>query len=71
MGTKNGSGIRGGSIESTSRRIVYQFRFRYKVENGERIGRVKNIMVVGNIFAAFKNIVDISKFSELVSGGYY
>lgn len=43
----------------------------YKVENGEIVGRVKNTMVAGNIFEAFKNLVDFSDRSEWVGGGAY
>ncbi|MEM1170803.1 MAG: metallopeptidase TldD-related protein [Cyanobacteria bacterium P01_H01_bin.35] len=42
----------------------------YKVKNGKIIGRVKNKMLTGNIFAAFQNLVDIGNFLQLVSGGY-
>ena len=43
----------------------------YKVENGEIVGRVKNTMVAGNIFEAFKNLVDFSDRPEWVGGGAY
>lgn len=41
----------------------------YKVEKGEIVGRVKNTMVAGNIFEAFKNLVDLSDTPEWVGGG--
>ncbi len=43
----------------------------YKVENGQIKGRVKNSIVAGNIFESFQNLLDISNFPDLVSGGYY
>ncbi|MDJ0554682.1 MAG: metallopeptidase TldD-related protein [Microcoleaceae cyanobacterium MO_207.B10] len=43
----------------------------YKVEKGEITGRIKNTMVAGNIFEAFKNLVDIGNFPEMVGGSYY
>jgi PmbA protein len=41
----------------------------YKVERGKIVGRVKNTMVAGNIFAAFKDLVDLSSETEWVGGG--
>ena len=41
------------------------------MENGEIVGRVKNTMVAGNIFEAFKNLVDFSDRPEWVGGGAY
>ena len=42
----------------------------YKIENGEIVGRVKNVMLAGNAYEALKNIDDISKDREWVSGPY-
>lgn len=41
----------------------------YKVERGKIVGRVKNTMVAGNIFSAFKDLVDLSRETEWVGGG--
>ncbi|MEE3716371.1 metallopeptidase TldD-related protein [Tumidithrix elongata RA019] len=41
----------------------------YKVERGKIVGRVKNTMVAGNIFAAFKDLIDLSSETEWVGGG--
>jgi len=43
----------------------------YKVEKGQIVGRVKNTMVAGNIFEAFKNLVDLSDKPEWVGGIAY
>lgn len=43
----------------------------YKVENGEIVGRVKNTMVAGNIFEAFKRLVDLGDTPEWIGGGAY
>jgi PmbA protein len=43
----------------------------YKVEKGKIVGRVKNTMVAGSIFEAFKNLVDLSSESQWVGGGAY
>ena len=43
----------------------------YKVEKGKIVGRVKNTMVAGSIFEAFKNLVDLSSESEWVGGAAY
>ncbi len=43
----------------------------YKVEKGEIVGRVKNTMVAGSIFEAFKNLVDLGNKPEWVGGGAY
>jgi PmbA protein len=43
----------------------------YKVEKGEIVGRVKNTMVAGSIFEAFKNLVDLGDQPEWVGGGAY
>jgi PmbA protein len=40
----------------------------FKVEQGEIVGRVKNTMVAGSIFEAFKNMVDLSSEVEWVGG---
>ncbi len=40
----------------------------FKVERGEIVGRVKNTMVAGSIFEAFKNMVDLSSEAEWVGG---
>jgi PmbA protein len=42
----------------------------YKIENGELVGRVKDVMLAGNAFDALKNIVAISQEREWVSGPY-
>lgn len=42
----------------------------YKIENGEITGRVKDVMLAGNAFQAFKNITAISKEREWVSGPF-
>jgi PmbA protein len=42
----------------------------YKIENGELVGRVKDVMLAGNAFEALKNIVAISQEREWVSGPY-
>jgi PmbA protein len=41
----------------------------YKVENGKIVGRLKNTMVAGNIFEAFKQLGDLSDRPEWVGGG--
>ena len=43
----------------------------YKVEKGQIVGRVKNTMVAGSIFDAFKHLVDFSDEPEWVGGGAY
>lgn len=43
----------------------------YKVEKGEIVGRVKNTMVAGSIFEAFKNLVDLGDKPKWVGGGAY
>lgn len=43
----------------------------YKVENGKIVGRVKNTMVAGNIFEAFKNLVDLGNQPEWIGSGSY
>ena len=43
----------------------------YKVEKGEIVGRVKNTMVAGSIFEAFKNLVDLGDEPEWVGGSAY
>lgn len=43
----------------------------YKVEKGKIVGRVKNTMVAGSIFEAFKNLADLSSECEWVGGGSY
>jgi PmbA protein len=42
----------------------------FKIENGEIVGRVKDVMLAGNAYEALKNIEDISKDREWVSGPY-
>lgn len=42
----------------------------FKIERGEIVGRVKDIMLAGNAFSAFKHITAISKEREWVSGPY-
>lgn len=43
----------------------------YKVEKGEIVGRVKNTMVAGNIFEAFKDLVDLSDTPQWVGGSSF
>ncbi|MEP0877988.1 TldD/PmbA family protein [Funiculus sociatus GB2-M2] len=43
----------------------------YKVEKGKIVGRVKNTMVAGSIFEAFKNLVHLGDTPEWVGGGSY
>ena len=43
----------------------------YKVEKGKIVGRVKNTMVAGSIFEAFKNLADLSSEAEWVGGAAY
>lgn len=43
----------------------------YKVEQGKIVGRVKDTMVAGNIFEAFKHLVDLSDQPEWVDSGSY
>ncbi|HBB35724.1 MAG TPA: TldD/PmbA family protein [Cyanobacteria bacterium UBA8803] len=43
----------------------------YKVEKGEIVGRVKNTMVAGSIFEAFKTLVDSGSSREWVGGRAY
>jgi PmbA protein len=40
----------------------------YKIENGELVGRVKDVMLSGNVFDALKDITAISQEREEVSG---
>jgi PmbA protein len=42
----------------------------YKIENGELVGRVKDVMLAGNAFEALKDITAISQEREWVSGPY-
>ncbi|MBN2146759.1 MAG: TldD/PmbA family protein [Anaerolineales bacterium] len=42
----------------------------YKIENGELVGRVKDVMLAGNAYNALKDIVAISQEREWVSGAY-
>lgn len=43
----------------------------YKVEKGQIVGRVKNTMVAGSIFEAFKNLAALGSEAEWVGGGAY
>lgn len=43
----------------------------YKVEQGKIVGRVKNTMVAGNIFDAFKQLVDLGNQPEWVGSRSY
>ncbi|ERT08714.1 modulator of DNA gyrase family protein [Lyngbya aestuarii BL J] len=43
----------------------------YKVENGKIVGRLKNTMVAGNIFEAFKQLGDLSDRPEWLGGSSY
>ncbi|MFQ5906816.1 MAG: TldD/PmbA family protein, partial [bacterium] len=40
----------------------------FKVENGEMVGRVKDIMIAGNVYDVFNRIVDVGKEVEEVWG---
>lgn len=40
----------------------------YKIENGQIMGRVKDVMLAGNAFDALKNITAVSKEREWISG---
>jgi PmbA protein len=42
----------------------------YKIEKGKLVGRVKDVMLAGNAFAALKDIIAISKEREWVSGPF-
>jgi PmbA protein len=42
----------------------------YKIENGELVGRVKDVMLAGNVYDALKDITAISQEREWVSGPY-
>jgi PmbA protein len=42
----------------------------YKIENGKIAGRVKDVMLAGNAYAALKDITAISQEREWVSGPY-
>lgn len=42
----------------------------FKIQNGELVGRVKNVMLAGNAFDALKDITAISQEREWVSGPY-
>lgn len=43
----------------------------YKVEKGKIVGRVKNTMVAGSIFEAFKNLAHLGNQPEWVGGSSY
>lgn len=43
----------------------------YKVEKGKIVGRLKNTMVAGNIFEAFKQLGDLSDRPEWLGGSSY
>jgi PmbA protein len=42
----------------------------YKIEEGKVVGRVKDVMLAGNVFDAFKDITAISKEREWISGPF-
>jgi len=42
----------------------------YKIEGGKIVGRIKDVMLAGNAYAALKDIVAISKEREWISGPY-
>jgi len=42
----------------------------YRIENGELVGRVKDVMLAGNAFQALQDITAISQEREWVSGPY-
>jgi PmbA protein len=43
----------------------------YKVERGQIVGRVKNTMVAGSIFEAFRHLAELSDTPEWVGSGSY
>jgi PmbA protein len=42
----------------------------YKIENGEIVGRVKDVMLAGNAYDALKDIVAISRERERMGGPF-
>jgi PmbA protein len=42
----------------------------YKIEDGEIVGRVKDVMLAGNVYDALRNVEAISREQEWVSGDY-
>jgi PmbA protein len=42
----------------------------YKIEDGELVGRVKDVMLAGNAYDAIQNITTISREQEPVSGPF-
>lgn len=42
----------------------------YKIENGELVGRVKDTMVAGNVYDAFKNIIGLGDKVEEIEGTF-
>jgi PmbA protein len=43
----------------------------YKVENGNIVGRVKNVMISGNAYKALNNLISIGSTGRWVSGGLF
>jgi PmbA protein len=43
----------------------------YKVENGVVVGRVKNVMISGNVYTALNNIIAIGSDGQWARGGLY
>ena len=43
----------------------------YKVENGAVVGRVKNVMISGNVYTALNNIIAIGSDGQWARGGLY
>jgi PmbA protein len=54
--------VRGGDVSGN-------VHFGIKIENGELVGRVKDVMVAGNVFEAFKNVASIENKCHTLSGG--
>ena len=44
-------------------------RLGYKIEHGEIVGRVKNTMVAGNVYEAFKQDLTIGRELRWTGGG--
>jgi PmbA protein len=54
--------VRGGDISGN-------VHFGIKIEKGELVGRVKDVMVAGNVFEALKNITAIENKCHTLTGG--
>jgi PmbA protein len=42
----------------------------YKIEDGEIVGRVKDVMLAGNVYDALRNVEAISRDRDWVSGPF-